>query len=693
MRLSRPENGRILLCCLGLVALALGCAVEEAEQQTTPVDGAITADSLYAINGPEDITRLADWGGPQYKIPGDLRIDSTQLEDLAGLEGLQAVGGDIIVRGNNRLASLEGLKGLQEVAGGLIVEDNDVLLRLQGLGGLEKIGGSLHLRGNQVLKGTEGLENLFFVGGGLYIEENGNLASLGGLLNLISIEDRLVLRDNPQLQQLNGLEGVARIGGEMVLGGNGAIDPAIWGALRKRVGAVRIVLTDSLYRINNPTQLRALELLGGAAFSLAGTLVVSGDQLEGLAGLEGLKAVDGHLVVEQSRRLTGLSGLSGVRRIGGSLRIEGNSVLTSLAGLAGLSQVAGNAIVKNNPHLASLGSLEGKNFKWIVGGNPLLQTEIQEQEQTPEEGVITNPLYRLASPADIKRFAQLGGASYRLEGSLLVRGDQLASLKGLEGLTAIGGSLRLEGTGALRSLAGLQRLRKIGGGLYLQQNSRLANLDGLEDLKGLGGPVVLQGNPSLKHIDGLARIKRLKKNEMVLGNNPQLDRQSTLAWRRQVGNPFTVVAETEFRLSGPADITRLRELGGGAYRLGGSLVIAGMEWANLTDLQGLEGIDGSLVIVGNKGLQSLQGLQEVKSLGGGLFIVGNPQLAELAGLRGLTSVQGRMVLSDNPQLTHLDPLGQDGLSLGDTLVLGQGLGLEGEALAQWRQKLKGGGGI
>jgi hypothetical protein len=104
----------------------------------------------------------------------------------------------------------------------------------------------------------------------------------------------------------------------------------------------------------------------------------------------------------------------------------------------------------------------------------------------------------------------LASVSQRLE----IRNTQLADLRGLAGLRAVGAgrglaNLVLDGNAALTSLAGLEQLGMITGKLALTDDARLASLAGLAALTSVGGTVTVTGDPALSPDEVAAFIARV----------------------------------------------------------------------------------------------------------------------------------------------------------------------------------------
>lgn len=137
----------------------------------------------------------------------------------------------------------------------------------------------------------------------------------------------------------------------------------------------------------------------------------------------------------------------------------------------------------------------------------------------------------------------------------------------------------------------------------------------------------------------------------------------------------------DYEILNARDIDDLRQRGGEAYAIGGSLLIFGSAVEDLSGLENLTRIGRSLEIRFNSRLTSLRGLEGLVSVGDslvdtgirvsplenpsnksqhvieGLIVTDNPVLASLAGLDSLQFVGGGLSLISNEALTGLDHLG------------------------------------
>jgi len=94
-------------------------------------------------------------------------------------------------------------------------------------------------------------------------------------------------------------------------------------------------------------------------------------------------------------------------------------------------------------------------------------------------------------------------------------GENVTSLKGLEGLTSVGGNLQIGdsfqigvdyfdgGNPQLTSLAGLEGLASVDGDLVIESNDQLTSLSGLEGLTSVGGDLDISFNDQLTSLSGL----------------------------------------------------------------------------------------------------------------------------------------------------------------------------------------------
>lgn len=94
---------------------------------------------------------------------------------------------------------------------------------------------------------------------------------------------------------------------------------------------------------------------------------------------------------------------------------------------------------------------------------------------------------------------------------------------------------------------------------------------------------------------------------------------------------------------------------------------------NIVDVTGLEGISsisGSLVIIGNNTLNSIHGLDQLRYVGGDIRIDYNDNLTNLTGLGKLETIGGSLIIGNNQSLTTIGGL-QKLTNIGGNMVMSQ----------------------
>ncbi|GAB3497488.1 hypothetical protein GCM10027341_17660 [Spirosoma knui] len=104
-----------------------------------------------------------------------------------------------------------------------------------------------------------------------------------------------------------------------------------------------------------------------------------------------------------------------------------------------------------------------------------------------------------------------------------------------------------------------------------------------------------------------------------------------------------------------ADITSLKSLSA-VQTAGGLLINDNPKLVNLTGLDNLTSVGGSLSIANNPILTSIASLSALTQVAENLDFGGNTQLANLTGLNSLTSIGNSLIITSNPVLTNLNSL-------------------------------------
>lgn len=182
--------------------------------------------------------------------------------------------------------------------------------------------------------------------------------------------------------------------------------------------------------------------------------------------------------------LISLTGLEKLEHIGSALNIEDNPKLESIKALSALKSVR----YLDMTHNAQLKDLHG------------LETLVKESTQPYSLRMINNPKITTLSPL-------LGIKSLT---SLVISESNLKSLKGLDQLTHVSGSINLGENPKLTTLKGLDQLQHINDNVFLTENNSLTHIKNLNSLKTLTGLLSITKNRRLKDLSGLEKIKNVK---------------------------------------------------------------------------------------------------------------------------------------------------------------------------------------
>ena len=163
----------------------------------------------------------------------------------------------------------------------------------------------------------------------------------------------------------------------------------------------------------------------------------------------------------------------------------------------------------------------------------------------------------------------------QIEGDVTISGANITNLNGLNGLTSIGGNLRICNDSVLPNLSGLGSLTSIAYNLFVGYNPVLTSLTGLNNVNHIGGALQFWYNHSLPSLTGLEAVTSI----------------------------------------------------GGALE-----IYSNQALTSLTGLEAVTSIGGALEIYSNQALTSLTGLEAVTSIGGALEIYSNQALTSLTGI-------------------------------------------------------------
>ncbi len=297
-----------------------------------------------------------------------------------------------------------------------------------------------------------------------------------------------------------------------------------------------------------------------------------------------------------------------------------------------------------------------------------------------------------------------------IAGDLIIEGDDrdpITSLRGLNGLRSVSGSLFIRST-HLIDLSGLENLESVGDRLSLFNNDVLTSIEGLQNLRRVHS-ISINGHPGLKNLHGFSA--QLDCRNIVISRSDQLESLDGLSLSDTLETFYVSDNPNITRLGldastivtdqiGLRNLPRLKSIA--SLRTDGSLSWASFTFLDslqslhgleslqsvgfmtidnchaLTDLDGLQGLQSSSECLfvggterqvidhvdnkeGNQSLKSLDGLESLEEVR--TFIVAyNDSLVDISGLRNLES--GSLVLFDNNGLRDIQQLPAGGISLG-----------------------------
>jgi len=259
---------------------------------------------------------------------------------------------------------------------------------------------------------------------------------------------------------------------------------------------------------------------------------------------------------------------------------------------------------------------------------------------------------------DIDNFAVNHPGCTEIEGDVVIEGETITNLSGLNALTTIGRDFYIKQTDSLISLEGLENLTSIGNDLWIFDNVALKTLEGLEGLNELKGQLLISGNDSLVSLKGLENLTTVK-GDIAISYNDSLKSFQGLE-RLKVVEGFLSIRDN-FSLD---SLTGL----GGLDTIGQYLEIRNnYSLQSLAGVEQLKHINGSLDIRFNYSLRSLTGLENLEAVGDHLHIQ-NYSLASLMGLKSLKTIGGSCKLLDLHYLVNLNGLEQLD-SIGSALII------------------------
>ena len=262
------------------------------------------------------------------------------------------------------------------------------------------------------------------------------------------------------------------------------------------------------------------------------------------------------------------------------------------------------------------------------------------------------------SQAQIDNFKSDYPGCTQIEGDVSITkgswGNNAYNLDSLNILTYIGGDLTITNTGLI-SLKGLENLQMISGTITITGNSMLTSLSGLENIdKSAVRDLVIHNNASLAVCDMGWVCEYLSSpngSVNIYQNAPGCNNPPELA--SNCGIQLPCLPYGNYYFFSQAEVDSFQANYQECSDVQGSVSITGSDIADLSGLSQVTSISGSLNIgsyyeqtaVGNPLLSSLTGLENLTEIGGTLMIIRrNESLSNLTGLDNLTTIGGDLLI-------------------------------------------------
>jgi hypothetical protein len=106
-----------------------------------------------------------------------------------------------------------------------------------------------------------------------------------------------------------------------------------------------------------------------------------------------------------------------------------------------------------------------------------------------------------------------------IEGNLVISGNEIANLNGLNAIVTVNGNVIINQADSLINLTGLDNLTSIGSYFTVEYNNSLASLAGLNKLNSIGGSLSIWSNPALSNLSGLDSLSSIGESLSLESNN------------------------------------------------------------------------------------------------------------------------------------------------------------------------------
>ncbi len=217
--------------------------------------------------------------------------------------------------------------------------------------------------------------------------------------------------------------------------------------------------------------------------------------------------------------------------MGGNIIIDNNYSLTSLWGLENVNPgYIEELIIINNPFLTTCDIqsiceyLANPGAVVQISNNAPGCDSVEELTEVCESHCLYNGI-TFNSQEELDNFQSNYPNCSKIDGDVLINGDDIINLNGLDVLASIGGDLHIGwmmGT-SLINLSGLDNLTYIEGDLIIRLNASLSSLTGLENVTTIGEDLNVYYNHDLINLTGLEKLNSIGGDLFIRKNNTLID--------------------------------------------------------------------------------------------------------------------------------------------------------------------------
>jgi hypothetical protein len=347
-----------------------------------------------------------------------------------------------------------------------------------------------------------------------------------------------------------------------------------------------------------------------------------------------------------------LDTLKGCKKVVGNITIIGSSDIVDLASLETLETIdQGYFLAFNNSGLVTidLPNLVDVAYGFGVIDNPVVQTvNVPQIVELSGDITIRNNavLSNVAFPKLQKLLTDARGGAGNL---IIAENPAFTGFANFGVLEEIQGFMSVFSNDSLENFEGLEILNKILNTGKAQQalaigidfdaennitaagNAKLKDLSGLGDLEEIDGDIFIGFNPEMTSMAGLSDLRVHQKSIFIVGNEKMVD---LTGLDGDGGND----GEDDGLQVVNGDIV----IGLFFDRFKQPVGAGNQSFKNLTGLNNLAQLDGSLVLAFNPQLEDLTGLDVLPAIGKDLVVVGSNMVFD--GADALTTINGNLVL-------------------------------------------------